>query len=851
MVQAETTSEGVAVIGADAWHTAGINGDGIIVAVIDFGFSNWSGLQSSGDLPSGNRLVRKNYKSTAFEDKGTHGSACAEIVYDVAPNVSKMILYAFDDDADIEAIVTDMIAEGVQIAAMSIGWVNSGPYDGTGYLDNQVNRAQNDGGIFWAIAIGNQAQRHYEATFMPSSFPQYHQFASSGANINQIGYQYAGGTPMCVFLSWDEWPSTTSNYDLLVTYKVGSSWYLYHEFYDDQSQPVEGDCLNILTSAYYGIVIEKESGSARYLELYSFNDDYQYKVAESSLMIPADADGAVAVGAFNYTMPGTIESFSSRGPRNAPGGGPWTGSCPNPNCKPEFAAPDGVSTVSYGPQNFPGTSAAAPHMAGAAALVKQAYPSYTASQIASFLEGRAIDEGAPGDDNVWGAGRLHLGSPPSAPTPTSTNTHTPTQTGTPTPMPTVTSTPTSTPTATPTATQTATPTGSPTATPTPTNTPTATATKTSTSTSTATPTTTQTATPTGSPTATSTSTNTSTATATKTPTSTATATPTPTSTATPTITPTPTNTPTKTPTNTPTKTPTATVSSTPTNTPTSTPTATSTPTTTPTGSPTATPTGTSNVRDTTFNVSWMTNQSATGEVHYGTNQAHLDQIAYDDRGVGTSDDTHYITLLGLRPKTTYYFDVISDGTVDDNNDNHYSVTTGPTLGLPTSDTIYGQVFKEDGVTPAEGTIVYITLKDNDGLGSPNQATKMSSLVDSNGYWHANLGNARMANLSAYFGYSPSGDNVLLLAKGAAEGCANETVDTNADSPAAPMTLCHLFGDLNWDCVVNVADIQQVASRWRCKCWDSCYDPHYDFDGDCDIDIVDIMLVVKHWGETCE
>jgi hypothetical protein len=61
----------------------------------------------------------------------------------------------------------------------------------------------------------------------------------------------------------------------------------------------------------------------------------------------------------------------------------------------------------------------------------------------------------------------------------------------------------------------------------------------------------------------------------------------------------------------------------------------------------------------------------------------------------------------------------------------------------------------------------------------------------------------------------------------------------------------LFGDFNWDCVVDVADIQQVASRWRCKCWDSCYDPPYDLDSDCDIDIVDIMLVVAHWGETCE
>jgi len=414
MVQTATTSEGITVIGADTWHASGIDGDGVIVAVIDFGFTNWSSLQSSGDLPPGSRLVRRNYKSTAFEDEGQHGSAVAEIVYDAAPGVDKMILYAFDDDADIEAIVTDMIAEGVQVAAMSVGWVNSGPYDGTGYLDDQVNHARNDGNIFWAIAMGNEAQRHYEATYTPSSVPQYHQFAS-GANINQIGYQSAGGTPMCVFLSWNEWPTASSNYDLLVIRWTGSSWTLYYAFDDNEPTSTEGGCLNILYSTYYGVVIEKKSGDNRYLELYSFYDDYQYKVEESSLMIPADADGAVAVGAFGYTTPSVIESFSSRGPRNALGGGPWTGSCPHPNCKPEFAAPDGVSTVSYGAGAFSGTSAAAPHVAGAAALVKQAYPSYTASQIAGFLEGRAVDEGTPGDDNVWGVGRLHLGDSPPPP----------------------------------------------------------------------------------------------------------------------------------------------------------------------------------------------------------------------------------------------------------------------------------------------------------------------------------------------------------------------------------------------------------------------------------------------------
>ena len=57
-------------------------------------------------------------------------------------------------------------------------------------------------------------------------------------------------------------------------------------------------------------------------------------------------------------------------------------------------------------------------------------------------------------------------------------------------------------------------------------------------------------------------------------------------------------------------------------------------------------------------------------------------------------------------------------------------------------------------------------------------------------------------------------------------------------------------DVNDDGMVDVQDIQQVASRWRMTEADPDWDPRYDLDGDGDVDIVDIMKVVTHWGETC-
>jgi subtilisin family serine protease len=101
-----------------------------------------------------------------------------------------------------------------------------------------------------------------------------------------------------------------------------------------------------------------------------------------------------------------LESYSSQGPTFGPGG-----TCTGGSVKPDIASYANVSTVSYGAGVFNGTSAATPHVAGAAALVRQAYPNYTVAQLQQFLETNAMDLGTAGKDNLFGAGRLYLGTP--------------------------------------------------------------------------------------------------------------------------------------------------------------------------------------------------------------------------------------------------------------------------------------------------------------------------------------------------------------------------------------------------------------------------------------------------------
>jgi hypothetical protein len=164
-----------------------------------------------------------------------------------------------------------------------------------------------------------------------------------------------------------------------------------------------------------------------------------------------------------------------------------------------------------------------------------------------------------------------------------------------------------------------------------------------------------------------------------------------------------------------------------------------------------------NVSDFAFAVSWLTDLPASGQVRYGTTPA-LGHSQDDDTGAGPY--THHVTLSGLIPATTYYFDVIADGQVDDNGGAHYQLTLPPTGGIqPGADYFWGYVYQADGITPAAGAIVYVTLEDGDGAGSPGSSAPLSALADAGGVWYVNLAFARTADYSAFFAYTASGSDL--------------------------------------------------------------------------------------------
>ena len=148
------------------------------------------------------------------------------------------------------------------------------------------------------------------------------------------------------------------------------------------------------------------------LDLVSWSPPLEYQVAAGSIAAPASSPAALAVGALCWQSR-QLEPYSSQGPTI------------DGRMKPDIVGHDSVSGMTYGPFSycpsaFAGTSASSPEVAGAAALVKQAYPAFGPDQVKQYLMRNARDLGAPGLDNVHGAGELQLPKPPDVVAPTAT-----------------------------------------------------------------------------------------------------------------------------------------------------------------------------------------------------------------------------------------------------------------------------------------------------------------------------------------------------------------------------------------------------------------------------------------------
>jgi len=173
-----------------------------------------------------------------------------------------------------------------------------------------------------------------------------------------------------------------------------------------------------------------------------------------------------------------------------------------------------------------------------------------------------------------------------------------------------------------------------------------------------------------------------------------------------------------------------------------------------------------NVGYKSFTVTWVIDAAETGYVNYGTSASSLDNTAWDKRGQTTEDNTHYVTITDLTADTTYYYEIVSGGVTYNNGSIPHEITTGPDLGLPPMpEIISGKIYTADGITTAEGTIVYASI---------GTSQVLSALVDGSGNWGMDIAQIRTADHQSYYTYS-DGDDISVEVQGAADGIPTQTV----------------------------------------------------------------------------
>jgi len=444
-----------------------------------------SAAQVNGDLPP--QVVTLDDGPMGSADEG---AAMAEIVHDVAPGAALLFASAYSDEATFAENIDALAACGVDVLTDDVIYFAEPMFqDG---IIAQAAQAAVDSGIAFFSAAGNQGRAGIEAVYRDSNpaveddapQPTGDDFHDFGGGNRFAAVTVPRGCGVRVVLQWDEpfsgalGAGASTDLDLYVFRTDSPSADIVADGTDSQGCSVRdgatgGDPLEI--ALYSNTTITPQTV---YLAVDHFcgRADVRFRVVtfptcvlSTDYVFPPDVfdagqiyghmavPGVAAMAAVFFGEIDTagalrgptagidVEPFSPRGGAvpialdatgmRLPGG-------PVRRNKPDLTGPDGVNTNFFGVDspydvdhfpNFLGTSAAAPHAAGVAALLLQAHPGLPPVALMDVLRTTAVDIEAPGYDPIAGYGLIDALSAlelPLAATATPTASPTPTPTAT-------------------------------------------------------------------------------------------------------------------------------------------------------------------------------------------------------------------------------------------------------------------------------------------------------------------------------------------------------------------------------------------------------------------------------------
>jgi hypothetical protein len=182
-----------------------------------------------------------------------------------------------------------------------------------------------------------------------------------------------------------------------------------------------------------------------------------------------------------------------------------------------------------------------------------------------------------------------------------------------------------------------------------------------------------------------------------------------------------------------------------------------------------------NISDTSFTVSYLTENDVIGSVNFGKDK-NLEQAAFDERDqkeeLVAPHKIHSITIKDLTPKTQYFFSITSGQKTFLENSVPFEVSTGQTIQTqPLSQiSLKGYVILPNGDKPKEAMLHATT----------ENAQVISTFVKEDGSYIIPLSSMRAANLSSYFTF---GENTIIKIL-----IVNETFKSNVSVSVKQNTL---------------------------------------------------------------
>jgi hypothetical protein len=414
-----------------------VNGGGVVVGTLSDSYNCKGGAASDvagGDLPAGVTVLQDEVGCASGTDEGR---AMMQIVHDVAPGATQAFYTAFGGTADfangIIALATTANASVINDDVLYY----AEPMFQDGVIAQAVDTVKGMGVAYFSAA-GNSARKSYESVFRNSGVKGLaprsirHDFDSGTGTDTLMQVTIPANTQVIFVLQWDDpfysvsgTPGADTDMDMII-YSAGGQ-----ALTGGTDNNIRGDAVEVFaytntssSAASYQIAIERvkgpDPGKIKFVYFSNMTIN-EYATNSSTSYGHPIASGARAVGAARYSStpaygvsPPAAESYSSYGGLEILFDSAGN-SINDLRQKPEIVAPDGGDTTFFGSDNdgngypnFLGTSAAAPHAAGAAALLKSFISTLTPDDIYQALQSTAIDMGPAGFDYRTGYGLIQV-----------------------------------------------------------------------------------------------------------------------------------------------------------------------------------------------------------------------------------------------------------------------------------------------------------------------------------------------------------------------------------------------------------------------------------------------------------